>query len=71
MSNIIYDIYREVCYITWRKMKKGDLVYPFWGYGDRTIGIIVETYNDKTSVYNVFVNQKVFVIPKYKLVLAW
>ena len=52
-------------------MKKGDLVHPFWGHGDKSIGMIVETYNNKVSVYNVLVNGKVYVVPKHKIVLAW
>ena len=52
-------------------MKLGDLVYPFLGHGDKSIGMIVETYNNRTSAYNVLVNGTVYVIPKHKLVLAW
>ena len=51
-------------------MKLGDLVYPFLEYGDKSIGMIVETYNNRTSVYNVLVNGNVYVVPKHKLVLA-
>ena len=53
-------------------MKLSDLVYPFYRDGDTiTIGMIVETYNNRTSVYNIFVNGRVYIIPKHKLVLAW
>ena len=51
-------------------MKLGDLVYPFWQYGDKCIGMIVCTYNNRCSVYNVFVEGKVLIVPKHKLVLA-
>ena len=51
-------------------MQLNDLVYPFLEYGDKSIGMIVETYNNRTSVYNVLVNGNVYVVPKYKLVLA-
>ena len=52
-------------------MQLNDLVYPFLEYGDKSIGMIVETYNNRTSVYNVLVNGKVYVVPKHKLILAW
>ena len=52
-------------------MKLGDLVYPFWQSGDKSIGMIVHTYNNKNSVFDVFVNGKVFMFPKHRLVLAW
>tara|TARA_B100000674_G_scaffold486172_1_gene494223 strand:+ start:812 stop:985 length:174 start_codon:yes stop_codon:yes gene_type:complete len=47
-----------------------DLVYPFLEYNDKSIGMIVETYNNRNSVYNVLVKGKVYVVPKHKLVLA-
>jgi hypothetical protein len=52
-------------------MQLHDLVYPFWHTGDKTIGIIVRTYNNRTSVFDVFANGKVYMIPKHRLVLAW
>ena len=52
-------------------MKLGDIVYPFLEYGDKSIGMIVETYNNRTSVYNVLVNGTVYVVAKHKLILAW
>ena len=48
----------------------GDLVYPFLEYGDKSVGMIVETYNNRTSVYNVLVNRNVYVVAKHKLVLV-
>ena len=51
-------------------MQLNDLVYPFLEYGDKSIGMIVETYNNRNSVYNVLVKGKVYVVPKHKLVLA-
>ena len=51
-------------------MKLGDLVYPFLEYGDKSIGMIVETYNNRTSVYNVLVNGNVYVVSKHKLILT-
>ena len=51
-------------------MQLNDLVYPFLEYGDKSIGMIVETYNNRTSVYNVLVKGKVYVVPKHKLILA-
>jgi hypothetical protein len=47
-----------------------DLVYPFLEYGDKSIGMIVETYNNRTSVYNVLVNGNVYVVAKHKLILV-
>ena len=41
-------------------MQLGDLVYPFLEYGDKSIGMIVETYNNRTSVYNILVKAKIF-----------
>ena len=52
-------------------MKLGDLVYPFLEYDDKSIGMIVETYNNRTSVYNILVNGTVYVVAKHKLTLAW
>ena len=52
-------------------MKLGDIVYPFLEYDDKSIGMIVETYNNRTSVYNVLVKGKVYIVPKHKLILAW
>ena len=52
-------------------MQLNDLVYPFLEYDDMSIGMIVETYNNRTSVYNVLVKGKVYVVPKHKLILAW
>ena len=51
-------------------MQLNDLVYPFLEYGDKSIGMIVETYNNRNSVYNVLVKGKVYVVPKHKLILA-
>ena len=51
-------------------MQLNDLVYPFLEYNDKSIGMIVETYNNRNSVYNVLVKGKVYVVPKHKLVLA-
>lgn len=48
----------------------GDLVYPFLEYGDKSIGMIVETYNNRCSVYNILVNRNVYVVAKHKLVLV-
>ena len=52
-------------------MQLGDIVYPFLQYNDKSIGMIIETYNNRTSVYNVLVNGRVYVVPKHKLILAW
>ena len=52
-------------------MQLHDIVYPFLEYDDKSIGMIVETYNNRTSVYNVLVKGKVYVVPKHKLILAW
>ena len=52
-------------------MQLHDIVYPFLEYNDKSIGMIVETYNNRTSVYNVLVKGKVYVVPKHKLILAW
>ncbi len=52
-------------------MKLGDLVYPFLEYDDQSIGMIVETYNNRTSVYNILVNGTVYVVAKHKLTLVW
>ena len=52
-------------------MQLNDLVYPFWDTGDKTIGMIVRTYNNGTSVFDVFANGKVYMITKHRLVLAW
>ncbi len=52
-------------------MQLNDLVYPFlMEYGDKSIGMIVETYNNRTSVYNVLVNGNVYVVAKHKLILV-
>ena len=52
-------------------MQLNDLVYPFLEHDDKSIGMIVETYNDEISVYNVLVKGKVYTVPKHKLILAW
>ena len=52
-------------------MQLHDIVYPFLEYDDKSVGMIVETYNNRTSVYNVLVKGKVYVVPKHKLILAW
>ena len=52
-------------------MQLNDIVYPFLEYGDKSIGMIVETYNNRTSVYNVLVNGSIYVVAKHKLILAW
>ena len=51
-------------------MTLGDLVYPFLEYGDKSVGMIVEIYNNRCSVYNVLVNGNVYVVAKHKLVLV-
>ena len=51
-------------------MQLNDLVYPFLEYGDKSIGMIVETYNNRCSVYNVLVDGKVYVVAKHKLILV-
>ena len=48
----------------------GDLVYPYLARGDKSIGMIVETYNNRCSVYNVLINGNVYVFPKHKLILV-
>ena len=52
-------------------MQLHDIVYPFLEYDDKSVGMIVETYNNRTSVYNVLVKGKVYIVPKHKLILAW
>ena len=45
-------------------MKVGDLVYPFLKrYNDSTIGIIVDLFHNRCSVYGVLINGAVHVIP--------
>ena len=51
-------------------MNLGDLVYPFWEHNDKSIGLIIKTYNNRISVYNVFAKGKVYVVPKHKLILV-
>ena len=52
-------------------MQPHDIVYPFLEHDDKSVGMIVETYNNRTSVYNVLVKGKVYIVPKHKLILAW
>jgi hypothetical protein len=52
-------------------MKVGDLVYPYLHAKQRkTIGIIVETYNNKCSVFAVLIEGLIYNIPRFQLVLA-
>ena len=53
-------------------MKLGDLVHPFWCEGDtKTIGMIIDLFHNRCSVYGVLINGKIYTVPKHKLVLAW
>ncbi len=52
-------------------MKLCDLVYPFHKDGDKTIGMIVDLYNNRCSVYAVLIEGRVYTVPKHQLVLAW
>ena len=46
------------------KMKVGDLVYPFLKrYNDKTIGIIVDLFHNRCSVYGVLINGAIHVVP--------
>jgi len=45
-------------------IKKGDLVYPFLKrYNDKTIGIIVDVFHNRCSVYGVLINGAIHVVP--------
>ena len=45
-------------------MQLGDLVYPFLKrYNDKTIGMIVDLFHNKCSVYGVLINSAVHVVP--------
>ena len=51
-------------------MKAGDIVY--WDCLvdqkiDRSIGLLVDTFNDKCSVFAVFVSSRVYIIPRYQI----
>ena len=53
-------------------MKLGDLVHPFWCEGDtKTIGIIIDLFHNRCSVFGVLINGNVYTVPRHKLVLAW
>ena len=53
-------------------MKLGDLVHPFWCEGDtKTIGMIIDLFHNRCSVYGVLINGNIYTVPKHKLVLAW
>ena len=53
-------------------MKLGDLVYPFLKrYNDTTIGIIVDLFHNRCSVYGVLINGAVHVVPIIHITPAW
>ena len=53
-------------------MQLGDLVYPFQSEGDnKTIGMIVDLFHNRCSVYGVLVGGNIYTVPRHKLVLAW
>ena len=53
-------------------MRLSDLVYPFYSEGDsKTIGMIVDLFHNRCSVYGVLINGNIYTVPKHKLVLAW
>ncbi len=51
-------------------MKVGDIVYwvPLFDQKiDRSVGLLVDLFNNRCSVFAVFVNGKVFIVPKYQI----